>query len=346
MILDHRIKNILHHFRDSGRLNVLIALMSHANVRNRCYPSMRLIAKETGYALEAVNEAKKWLQEHGAIEIVKYQQRVGDEVKIKSVRQNVYQLTGVINLDGKEHPYLYVSPTEISENETLLGEISPVEMEVVKAVQVVKESKDSKKRRETTFARTAHADQSPLENPIPPALNPDGAQSPSSVEGNEMSSQENIEPMRTAQTAQDKDLTPHSARPPSLKPERKRSAKQLERDEAMEALAAAMGVTLTEADYALYSKLTRELIKSTIPIVEFKTYVQRIRKSANGKWDVTPNSLITNGRPSEYVTARNAYNAQQGAKKTIPVWLGQEVSKNAYNPRLDPAYASSQEKSS
>ncbi len=230
---------------------------------------------------------------------------------------------------------------------------------------------DSKEKEELPLraATQTRADTSPLENPdaysIAEGAEDDyhGVSKPSSrtpvkvhsVEGNENPPLESIPTKRKTQTAKDKSSSPFRAapssfseasEPPAPKTPRPRSAKQIERDEAMEALAAAMGVTLTKADYALYSKVSRELIESTIPISEFKTYVQRVRKSTDGKWTVTINSLIANGRPSEYVTARNAYNAQQGAKNSPHVYLGQEVSKNAYNPRLDPAYAPPMEKSS
>lgn len=137
--LDWRLRDVLPQLRDSGRLNVLIALILRANVRNRCYPSMKRLAKDTGYGLEAVTEAKKWLEEHGAIEIVTFAQRVGDEKKIASHRQHIYQLTGVIIVDDVTYPYFYVSPTEI-----LPSEISPTETEVVKEVKKIKkERKDS-----------------------------------------------------------------------------------------------------------------------------------------------------------------------------------------------------------
>jgi hypothetical protein len=129
--LDWKLREALPHLRDNGRLNVLIALILRANVRNRCYPSMRVIAKDTGYGLEAITGAKKWLEEHGAIELVPVSKRIGDEKKIRSNRQHVYQLTGMIEIDGFTYPYFYVSPTE---------------------TEVVKDSKDLKKRRKDSVA--------------------------------------------------------------------------------------------------------------------------------------------------------------------------------------------------
>ena len=124
--LDFNFREALPYLHGGARLNVLVALLLRANVRNRCWPSMRRLAKDTGYALAAVNDAKKWLEEHGAIEIVKYEHRVGDEKKGINHLQNVYQLTGVITLEGKTYRYIYVPQIETSENETSIRETEVV----------------------------------------------------------------------------------------------------------------------------------------------------------------------------------------------------------------------------
>lgn len=148
--LDFNFRNAMHYLRDSGRLNVLVALMLHTNVRNRCWPSMRLLCKETGFAMAAVTEAKKWLEEHGAIEIVKYEHRVADEKAEVNHLQHVYQLTGILKIDGKTYHYLYVSQSETSASETSQSETSASETEVVKVVKSVESGKSVKKKKETT----------------------------------------------------------------------------------------------------------------------------------------------------------------------------------------------------
>jgi hypothetical protein len=153
--LDHRFKDVMHHFHGGARLHVYLILVLRANIRNRCWPSMRRIAKDTGYALAAVNEAKKWLQEHGAIEIVKYEHRVGDEKRDVNHLQNVYQLTGVIKFAGVTYPCLYVPQIETSENETSRNETSQIETEVVKVVEVVPDTKKEKKKKDTTIPAVA-----------------------------------------------------------------------------------------------------------------------------------------------------------------------------------------------
>ena len=164
--IDWKLREVLPHLRDNGRLNVLMALVLRANVRARCWPSIELICKDTGYAVEAVNEAKKWLIKQGAIEMVSYDKRVGKECDLPP-RQSVYQLTGELRIDGKIFPYLYVPHTDISiiensDSEILPVEISTIEDEVVKSVKSVQKREGSKKEKKKTLAsRYADADGSP-----------------------------------------------------------------------------------------------------------------------------------------------------------------------------------------
>jgi len=107
-----------------------------------------------------------------------------------------------------------------------------------------------------------------------------------------------------------------------------RSAKQLARDEslkiAMNALAQAMKVTLVKADEKRYSQIAQILVGSTIPYSEFETFVRRLEKKAKeeGSWTVTVESLIKNGRPSEYVTAREEYRKKQAVGASQGPWTG------------------------
>lgn len=107
-ILNFDLRDGLSELRDDGRLAVLIALTLHANLRMRCYPSIDLLVKETGWSVASVSASKKWLAGKGAIVLVPYDKRVDDEL-ILPPRQHVYQLTGVLHLEKGVIPYLYLS---------------------------------------------------------------------------------------------------------------------------------------------------------------------------------------------------------------------------------------------
>lgn len=154
-VIDYKMRDTLHYLRDNGRLNVLIALILRANIRNRCWPSMSRLCADTGYSISVVNEAKKWLVKHKAIEVVPFKQRAGKECDLPP-RQTVYQLTGTLVIDDKTYPYLYhnepdVSESEISEAEILAAEILESENEVVKVVKSVESGKSVKKKKDTTY---------------------------------------------------------------------------------------------------------------------------------------------------------------------------------------------------
>lgn len=190
-------------------------------------------------------------------------------------------------------------------------------------------------RKDKDSVATPRADKSHLENPDDSVRWPDLDEvSVIRLEREENSTQENIPTKRKTQTEQDKGpLSPIAAHP--LSPQQ----------QMVKALGEAFGVEATKPDAGKYAKVAKVLIESTIPCDEFKQYVAWVRREAkkSGDWKVTITSLSEKTRPSEYVQARNAYNAQQAIKKTSQVWLGQEVSKNAYNPHSDPAYATSAE---
>ena len=164
---DFKFRNALSEFHGGARLHVLLAMMLHANVRNRCWPSMRGLAKETGYALAAVNDAKNWLEEHGAIEIVKYEQRIGEE-KTPKINHlvNVYQLTGVIKFGEITYPVLYVPQSDTSnvyvpQNETSRNETLICDTEVVTSVKPVQKKEENKKKKEKPIeSANAPSDQS------------------------------------------------------------------------------------------------------------------------------------------------------------------------------------------
>src|SRR5689334_877243 len=107
--LDLHLKDGIEHLTAHDRWNVLTALILHSNVRNRCWVGMDRLAKlATNGNLTKASGAKKWLLDHGAIEIVPFVERVGAEKNLPS-RQHVYQLTGKFDIDGHDYHYFHMN---------------------------------------------------------------------------------------------------------------------------------------------------------------------------------------------------------------------------------------------
>lgn len=103
----------------AARLPVLMALTLHANARLRCWPSTTLLCKETGFNKKTVVEARQWLVERKAIQLVPYDKREGLEKKLPQ-RQFVYQLTGMMQTAIGLQPYLNMTPeTEAADRSEL-----------------------------------------------------------------------------------------------------------------------------------------------------------------------------------------------------------------------------------
>jgi len=122
--LDYELKDALPFLTKDNRWNVLTVLILHANVRNRCWPSMDTITElATNGNRTKATRAKKWLERHGVFESVEYSKRVAEELKL-SPRQTIYQLLGTIKAcnevgcdcknDGKIYHYLYIGKQNIS----------------------------------------------------------------------------------------------------------------------------------------------------------------------------------------------------------------------------------------
>ncbi len=107
--LNWQLRNHLHDLRDDGRLAVLTALILHANLRLRCWPSIDLLETETGWSRASVVAAKMWLAKHGAFVLVNYAKRVDEELELPP-RQHVYQLTGILLFENEVCEYLYMPP--------------------------------------------------------------------------------------------------------------------------------------------------------------------------------------------------------------------------------------------
>lgn len=292
--LDWQLREVLPQLSQNGRLNVLIALILRANVRNRCWPSLNLISSDTGFGLEAVSKAKKWLLTHKAIDLVKYGQRLGDEKKTPP-RQHVYQLTGVIEIDGTTYNYLYTPVQSFgirsfnpSANETSVSE--------GEGSSIFKG--DSKKE-------SAASDEARVDT---------------------VQSSENTSSVKAS------DSTPAAQGP--AKEARARTPRQIESVAAAEALASAMGVTLASTDYGLYKKHAALLVSGGVTAAEFAMYVKRVRRQADGKWTVSVTSLTSNGRISEYITARDAHRAKQQAGEAQGAWSGETASAQYHQPAV------------
>lgn len=108
-VLDYGLKDAPPELWGKDRWTLLTFLMLHTNARNRCWPSMQRIAKRLGKSSRSVCSAKTWLLEHKAISLVPCKLRVDEEKALPS-KQHVYQLTGVVQIEGRNFPYMYVAP--------------------------------------------------------------------------------------------------------------------------------------------------------------------------------------------------------------------------------------------
>jgi len=122
--LDYDMKRALPILTKDSRLDVLVTLTLHANIRNRCWPSMETLSKEaTNGNRNRATKAKQWLQKHGAFELVLSVKRMAEEKKL-SPRQHVYQLTGIISSctdqdcdcghNGEIYRYLFFQNQEVN----------------------------------------------------------------------------------------------------------------------------------------------------------------------------------------------------------------------------------------
>lgn len=112
--------NIREHIKDfrsgkgegrEARYVVLDYLILRANMRLRTHVGVETIMEDCGYnSKHPVSGAIQWLFEHGAIYNVPHKHRVGKEALL-SPRKYVFQLTGVIRLNGKVIPYLLMDDT-------------------------------------------------------------------------------------------------------------------------------------------------------------------------------------------------------------------------------------------
>ncbi len=130
-VLNWDLREHMHLFREEPgegreiRLDVLINLILHANLRGRTWVSRDRIAREIGAAEARVSAALKWLFQKGAIYNVPFKYRIGEERDLEP-RKYVFQLTGIIRFNGElVVPYLYLPNLE-SEIANTLRELADI----------------------------------------------------------------------------------------------------------------------------------------------------------------------------------------------------------------------------
>ena len=153
------------HLQPGGRWDVLTILMTHTNIRLRCWPSIDILVKETGRSRSTVIDAKTWLLIHGAIQLVPYKHRRDEEAKLPP-RQHLYQITGQILIEGEYQPYLHMNPEAKAEiiaslSNSSPSESSPSEPKGIDSIEGIPNIKDisatkSRKRTEPEFPKEWH----------------------------------------------------------------------------------------------------------------------------------------------------------------------------------------------
>lgn len=107
--LNWELREHLHALREDDQLAVLLCIYLHRNIRNRAWPSNDLIHKETGVGKTTISGAIAKLLEKRAFLLVPYNKRVAEETKLPK-RKNIYQLTGVMFIDGQSVEYMHLTP--------------------------------------------------------------------------------------------------------------------------------------------------------------------------------------------------------------------------------------------
>lgn len=157
-------------YMDSAALDVLLMLSTHINVRGRCWPTVRTLAEEIGCSTNTVEKGKRWLIEHCAIELVPYTERSGAQEKNLSASRHIYQLTGMIEVEGKQYPFWHLPPQtdNISENDISENDISDFETE-----DIDQNPKGfDQKEKDTLTANAVHQKSPFTSSPMDTPLNP------------------------------------------------------------------------------------------------------------------------------------------------------------------------------
>lgn len=106
---------------DTG-LPVLTAILSHANVRNRCYPSYTHLELITGLSRRSIAKAVGGLVDLRMIRVIPLSERVEDELKLDK-RLNVYEASGYLQIGALVIPYLNTDFTKLPVTITQFDEV-------------------------------------------------------------------------------------------------------------------------------------------------------------------------------------------------------------------------------
>jgi hypothetical protein len=321
--LSYELKEVMPLLCQDDRWNVLTVLILFSNVRNRCWPSMDLIAKMGCNGNKArATRAKKWLVEHGAIELVKHSQRHEDEKHLPP-RQHVYQLTGVIKVypsysedaDMSNLPsvltyhYLYTQDLKSFDGETF--ESLPVENFDGETGSNTNTSKTSLKEKDFTppvGAVTIQCNQCQTQITIP-----DGWSRQETLDYHGWTDVDGVvlcnecfDPYTDAETEGEslQDETPlydKPAAPGNI------SQKQWDGLKPVYALGQVMGIIPVGKDIGMMRSVTNDLRDAGILPEHYADFVAMVKAEAvaGTGWKVTPKSLTANGRMSRFVARGN-----------------------------------------
>jgi hypothetical protein len=113
-----------HMRKHPAALSVYWIYISRVNYENVAYPSLRGLSRDTGWSISECHEARKWLVENGALEVVPDYIRPewrklesSDKTKINLDKSEYFRPTGFIMIGDKKYSLLYVPRNEISDVE-------------------------------------------------------------------------------------------------------------------------------------------------------------------------------------------------------------------------------------
>lgn len=99
----------------TARFPVLCCLIGYSDLRSRAWPTVATIMDNVDiHDKTTISAAITWLEERGALYKVPLEKRAGKDLSL-SVRRNVYQLTGIIELGGKITTYFMMDDETIAD---------------------------------------------------------------------------------------------------------------------------------------------------------------------------------------------------------------------------------------
>lgn len=113
------------HDTSGAALYCLIALTSHANQRNRAWPTLKTLERETGYSYPTVQKSVQVLVDLGIVDIVPAKKRVGPEADLHH-RHNVYQINDSFSHEGQTYHIFYApgNVNRVNVNDVNVNDVS------------------------------------------------------------------------------------------------------------------------------------------------------------------------------------------------------------------------------